>query len=140
MFENCSSLERFKFPGLSIRLGNIIQAGNYRDIEAKLDEIPAVEWRSGELVIPAVRRQIERRLSFMGRVESIAEVDKEKLAKVEGLISYYEVKEATTLFELALWKSKIDQPDLSSPSHRGAYRTEVPGPVKDVILQYLRGI
>ena len=63
----------------------------------------------------------------------------EKLAKVKGLIAFYEMKEATIIFELALWKSRIDQADLSSPSDRRACRTEVPGPVKDTILQYLRG-
>lgn len=41
-----------------------------------------------------------------------------------GLIAYYEIKEATTLFELALWKSKIDQAEGDS-TDRGAFRVEV---------------
>jgi len=133
-FANCSSLERFKFPRLSNRLNDIIQAGQ-RDIEVKMDDIAAVEWRSGELSIPAVSRQIENR---WGLTYTAADVDKEKLKKVKGLITYYEVREATTLFELALWKARIDQADISIPSSdRGACRGEVPGPVKDTILQYL---
>ena len=42
------------------------------------------------------------------------------------------------LFELALWKAKIDQvDDVDEITSRDAYRIEVPGPVKDTILQYL---
>jgi len=133
-FYNCISLERFKFTTLFTRLKNIIQAGQ-RDIEVKMDDISAVEWRGGELIIPAVRRE---KHNGSGRVVIIAGVDKEKLNKIEGLIVHYEMKEATTLFELALWKAKIDQADTSNPADRDACRTEVPGPVKDDILQYLR--
>ena len=140
-FENCSSLERFKFPRLSTRLENIIQAGK-RDIEAKMDDIPAVEWRGGELIIPAIHQQIctPSLINWgMGGVDTtLVGVDKEKLATVEKLIAYYEVKEATTLFELALWKAAIYQVDNDDNIDRVAHRIEVPGPVKDTILQYLR--
>jgi len=53
-------------------------------------------------------------------------------------LSYHEMKEATTLFELALWKSRIDQAaDDAYDMNRNACRIEVPGPVKDIILQYI---
>ena len=100
-----------------------------------MDDIPAVEWRDGELSIPSVRREIENRL--WGGRDTLVELDKEKLDKIKGLITYYEIKEATTLFELALWKAKIDQADISNPTYRTACRIDVPGPVKDTILQYL---
>jgi len=131
-FDTCLSLERFKFPSLSIRLDNIIQAGQ-RDIESKLDDIPAVEWRGGELFIPSVQRETERN---WGMVVARAELDKEKLNRVKGLISYHEMKEATTMFELALWKARIDQ-SVDANVNRNAHRIEVPGPVKEVIMQYL---
>ena len=131
-FDRCTSLERFKFPGLWTRLNNVIQAG-HRGIEAKIDDIPAVEWRDGELVIPAVHREMEIRL--WRRLNDVVEVDKEKMNKIKGLISYYELKEATTLFELALWKARIDQ--ANDEINREACRIEVPGPVKDTILQLL---
>jgi len=136
-FSECRSLERFKFPRLFTRLNNIIQAGQ-RDIEAKMDDISAVEWRGGELVlvIPSIRQEIERPLGIRVEMVTVVEVDKEKLDKIVKLITYYEVKEATTLFELALWKANIDQAEGAS-TDRGACRTEVPGPVKDTILQYL---
>ena len=131
-FNRCSSLERFSFPSLSNRLNYVIKAG-HTDIEPKMDDIPAVEWRSGELSIPTMRREIEIRLW-----NDVVKVDKEKLNKVKRLIAYYEKKEATTLFELALWKATIDQADSDDNIDRVAHRIEVPGPVKDTVLQYLR--
>ena len=43
------------------------------------------------------------------------------------------------LFELALWKFNLDQADATNTNNgnRAAYRIDVPGPVKDTILQYL---
>ena len=134
-FGGCTSLERFKFPSLSTRLDNIIQAGQ-RDIEAKMEDIPGLEWRGGELSILAISRQ--RRDRGPGAVETLVELDKEKLAKVKGLIVYYEMKEATTLFELALWKANLDKAKIGvNSTSRGSCCIEVPGPIKDTILQYL---
>ena len=132
-FLGCDDLERFKFPSLWTRLNNIIRAGQ-RGMEAKLDDITALEWRGGELTIPAVIREIEKQWGM----ETLAEVDKEKLDEIVRLIVYHEKKEATTLFELALWKVNIYKADISSPTDRAACRIEVPGPVKDTILQYLK--
>ena len=131
-FLGCTLLERFSFPILSTRLNNLIQAGQ-RGIEAKMDDVSAVEWRGGELSVPAIRQQREDR---WGIVQTVVEVDKGKLDKVKELINYYDIKEATTIFELALWKSKINQAEGDS-ADRGVCRVEVPGPVKDTILQYL---
>ena len=48
------------------------------------------------------------------------------------------MKEATTLFELALWKAKIDQVEDGIYEHgRDLCRVEVPGPVKDTIISFL---
>ena len=99
-----------------------------------MDDIPTVEWRDGELIIPAIRQEIERP---WGEVETEVEIDKEKLDKIVRLIKYHEIKEATTLFELALWKAGIDQANISNSTNRNAHRIEVPGSVKDAILQYL---
>jgi len=132
-FDDCTSLERLKFPSLSTRLDNIIQAGQ-RDIEAKMDDISAVEWRGGELSTPLVNQEREDQL---GRMRMVFGVDDEKLDKVVRLIEYYELQVATTLFELALWKAKIDQAEEASDINRETHRIEVPGPVKYTILQYL---
>ena len=132
-FIGCTSLRRFSFLSLSTRLNNVIQSGQ-KGIEAKMDDIPAVEWRGGEFIIPSIRQEIENQWRI---VETFVEVDEEKLTTVKRLIRHYEIKEATTLFELALWKAGFDQKDISSPADRSACRIEVPGPVKDTILQYL---
>ena len=61
---------------------------------------------------------------------------KASLDQIVCWIRYYEIKKASTLFELALWKAKLDQEE-ARPIDRMAYRIEVPGPVKDAIMQYL---
>ena len=136
VFDNCSLLDRLIFASTSNRLGNILSAGQ-TDIEAKIDVIlnhvfPGV-WR------PFVRRGSE--LSISPEIQGLSLnwlTIKQCLNRIIGLITYYEVREATTMFELALWKARIDQTDKSIPSsERWAYRIEVPGPVKDAILQYL---
>ena len=57
--------------------------------------------------------------------------------RITRLVSYYELKEATTMFELALWKSKLDQADASNTTNHSAYQIDVPGPVKNKLLQDL---
>ena len=52
--------------------------------------------------------------------------------------NYDDLKEATTLFELALWKAKIGQAN-DTAVDREACRIEVPGPVKDTLFGYLDG-
>ena len=59
------------------------------------------------------------------------------LGKITRLVLYYELKEATSTFELALWKFNLDQVDATNTTYRTDYRIDVPGPVKDTILQYL---
>jgi len=50
--------------------------------------------------------------------------------------SSMKLKEATTMFELAMWKSKLNQAG-TDPINRGVHRINIPGPVKYTILQYL---
>jgi len=49
-------------------------------------------------------------------------------------MQYYEVKEATSLVELALWKFNIEQ---AVGLDRGVCRIDLPEPSKDLILQYV---
>ena len=129
----CRNLQRFKFASLSARLENIIQRGYWSEIEDKVDAIDGVIERSGsgELFISkAVIRQ--------GNDNTWASVQG-CLNHIARLVSYYEMKEATSLVELALWKSKINQASAISSSDREACRVDMPGPAKDMILQYLWG-
>ena len=128
-FEECSSLERFTFPKLSTRLNTIIQLGQ-REVEDKIDNIRGnlVARRGSELFVSAVSVEMfccnwKTRREFFGRIDR--------------LITYYELKEATTLLELAMWKAKIEQTGGINLTDRGAYRIEVPGPVKEAIMKFL---
>ena len=124
-FYNCNALERFLFPTISFRLGNIIQTSHWEDFEDKVNEVRGVvQWESKKLFgSTATARNWN--------------VVRKDLGKITHLVSYYELKEATTTFELALWKSKLDQLDTTNATNHAAYRIDVPGPVKDTMLQYL---
>ena len=50
--------------------------------------------------------------------------------RIDRLTTYYELKEATTLLELAMWKSKMDQVE-ENLLNRDAHRIDIPGPVRD---------
>ena len=128
-FYRCTSLERFTFPNISTRLDNLIQTGHWEDIENKVNEVRGVvERRGGEFIVSA---------QTMGEGRNWNRV-RESLDKIVRLISYYELKEGTSIFELALWKFKLDQVDKANPIPRKKCRMDAPGPVKDIILQYLR--
>ena len=126
VFSNCDALERFLFPTISYRLENLIQTSHWEGLEDELNEVHGVvQWESDELFVPRSTHQ------------NWDETTRD-LGKITQLISHYELKEATSTFELALWKSKLDQADASSnATNRAAYRIEVPGPVKDTLLQYI---
>ena len=126
-FRGCDALERFLFSTISYRLENIIQTNHWGDLEDKLNEVRGVvQWESNELF---VSRATHDNWENMRR----------DLGKISPLVLYYDLKEATSTFELALWKSKLDQADATNTSatNRAAYRIDVPGPVKDTMLQYL---
>ena len=127
-FRNCESLEEFEFS-ITPRVNAIVQTG-LTDIENKMYQIPGLQ-RSGGIVqwSPGNGLYVSRRTMRGG--ENWPEI-RPVLDKINDLVLYYELREATTLFELALWKYKIDQADKTT-----AARIEVPGPIKDSILQFL---
>lgn len=124
-FTRCIRL-LFKYPSISNRLSKIIQTGHYPRVEAKIDEVRGTVERRGSDLFVSVATMAE---VVIGVQQSLDQIIK--------LISYYEIKEATTLFELALWKSNLDQAEAANDINRDVNRIEVPGPVKDTILQYL---
>ena len=129
-FDNCPTLERITFPNLSTRLDNIIQAGQV-DVQNNVQQFMnrgEIEWeRSGTICILV---DVTRRRTGWALVQ-------QHFHRIVNWIKYYEMKEATTLFELALWKARIDQVDDTTPFDRDTCRVDVPGPVKVAILQYL---
>ena len=121
-------LQRLKFPNLSTRLETVIQLGQ-TDVEDKIDNISDLVERSGsEMFVSDVR--------FVQGPHWIT--TRGILGRIDRLLTYYELKEATTLLELALWKSNIDQKEMKHINiNRDHYRIDIPGPVKNTILQYL---
>ena len=125
-FGACPLLEMFTFPRLSSRLENIIQVGHWSEVMDKIDEVRGlVERRGSEIFVSIAATEGSNWLQA-----------KQSLQKIISLITYYEQKEATSLFELALWKFNINHAD--SDINRESYRVDVPGPVRDTILHYLR--
>ena len=122
-FYNCAALERFLFPTISYRLENLIQTDHWEDLGDKVNEVRGVvQWESDKLFVSTAHNWNGTRRD---------------LGRIARLVSYYELKEATTAFELAMWKYKLDQADETNTTNRDAYRIDVPGPVKDTMLQYL---
>jgi len=111
----CISVRKLNFPGLSTRLENIFNIDYWADVIVdKIDAIPQIVRRdSGGFLIST--RDRENRVDW--------KLVKQRFDKMHKLISYYELKEATSLFELALWKAKIDQvDDVVELASRDAYR------------------
>ena len=127
-FYNCSSLERFTFPTISARLDNLIQTVHWEEIDNEVNEVSGVVERSrGDFIASAQTMDSGRNWNRV----------RDDLDKIVRVISCYELKEGTSIFELALWKFKLDQVDKANPIPRKKCRMDVPGPVKDIILQYL---
>ena len=129
VFYNCASLERFTFPTISSRLDNLIQTSHWDDFANEVNEVREVVERSDGVLFASTET--------MGGGRNYPRV-RDDLDKIIRLISCYEIKEATSIFELALWKFKLDQVDEANLIPRKKCRMDAPGPVKDLILQYLR--
>ena len=132
-FCGCPLLERITFPNLSFRLDDIIRAGQV-DVQNKIQQCinrsEMIEWeRGGTIYIPM---DVE-----VTRNNDIWKELKQRVDQIVKWIKYYEMKEATTIFELALWKAKMDQVEDGEFRTRDECRVDVPGPVKDAIMQYL---
>ena len=127
-FRNCTQLERFTFLTISTRLNTLIQTGHWDETNNRVDTARGVVERSGGDLFAST--QTMDRGNNWNRV-------RESLDNIVRVISCYELKEATSIFELALWKFKLDQVDKANPIPRKKCRMDVPGPVKDIILQYL---
>ena len=126
-FDGCSSLGRLlTFPTISSRLNNIIVESEVNRIDAIRGDM--IERRGNELFVPG---PVLRLLS------SNWNTIKASLDRIVSWIKFHEIKEATTLFELALWKAKMNESGATNAINREASRIEVPGPVKETILQYL---
>lgn len=124
-FYNCERLEKLMYFNISTRLEYITK--HYPRAEAKIDEVRGlVEKRDSKLFVSAAEMGGGKNWNII----------KQSVDKIVKLVTYYEMREAATFFELALWKAKLRQAE-DDFIDRDAYRIEVPGPAQEAILQYL---
>ena len=132
-FTSCKLLQPKK--ALSARLEAIVHCR--AQIETKIDEVRGPIKRNGvELFTTTAAMGVS---SFTSTPTSNWDTLRTILDQIVSWIRYYEIKETTPLFELALWKENMNRSAATNIANREAYRIEVPGPVKEAILQYLFG-
>mmetsp|Transcript_10847 Transcript_10847/g.18989 ORF Transcript_10847/g.18989 Transcript_10847/m.18989 type:complete len:360 (-) Transcript_10847:207-1286(-) len=124
-FKGCDSLQYAKLPSVPVRLESIGDGGR-ANILQKIQEVQGVEMVGGELLISVAAMEHWDGWGGTGRA-------KNGLEKILDLITYYE---ATTVFELALWKSKIMEDSTMGTAKRDTCRIEVPGPFKESVAQF----
>ena len=127
-FDDCSSLESFQFADLSGRflaIRDTITVECRGVIENKVNAITGMAMLEGGISTSLVTIQNW-------------ETSRGPLLDILGWISYHELREATTIVELALWKVNINEmKGVNGVVNRKMCRVEVPGPAKDAVLQFL---
>ena len=111
VFRYCTSVERFTFPTISSRLDTLIQTGHWEEIKNEVDEVRGVVERSGGELFVSAQTMGE------GRNWNTVRRDIEKIVR---LVAFYESQ--LPILDIAF----TDTCDIG-----------VPGPAKDIILQYL---
>eukprot|EP00581_Thalassiosira_minuscula_P016809 CAMPEP_0183732536 /NCGR_PEP_ID=MMETSP0737-20130205/38660_1 /TAXON_ID=385413 /ORGANISM="Thalassiosira miniscula, Strain CCMP1093" /LENGTH=347 /DNA_ID=CAMNT_0025965565 /DNA_START=104 /DNA_END=1144 /DNA_ORIENTATION=+ len=125
-FLDCPSLETIKFPFVPMRLEAISCEGHKNAILNKIKQFPGMSMVDGEMTISP-----EEFDGGKGWRDC-----KERLVKIRDLIAYYQFKEATTIFQLAIWKTKLAEADIVEDGNRESCLVGVPGPVAEAVLQY----
>jgi len=131
-FENCRSLVSLKFPSIPKQLGMIDcesdKAVILREIVLNaIDRIGDVSMVDGEVLISRGHWGGNNWISC-----------KRNLDHILSLIAHVQMKEATTTFELALWKEKMTEESMVGDENRNreACRIDVPGTVKYAVMQF----
>eukprot|EP01083_Nonionella_stella_P157232 510307_1 len=131
-FWNCYSLERFQFADLSGRffaIRDTITAVDRGVIENKVNAIYGMAMTEDKISIS--HETIKTWDTIKGPLIH-------NVRLIYYLISYHELREATTIVELALWKAKISNTDGSNAARELCrVEGEFPGPAKDAVLQFL---
>eukprot|EP01083_Nonionella_stella_P157233 510308_1 len=129
-FGCCSSLESFQFADLSdhfFAIRDIITVERWEEVENRINVIPGMTMSEGGIVTSRVT--IQNWDTSRGLLFDVLELIS---------LAIDELKEATTIVELALWKTKIDEMRRGSDviNHQ-LCRVEFPGPAKDAVMQFL---
>ena len=127
-FDGCESLEVVKFPKITNRMRSLIDVGQTQVVD-KVALNPSFQWSGLELLLPLEELSVEN-----------LEVTKEYFGQILDSVSYYELRFATAAIEIAFWRTDIKNEGALTIEARDACRREVPGPVKDAILQYIGNV
>eukprot|EP00581_Thalassiosira_minuscula_P032735 CAMPEP_0183784930 /NCGR_PEP_ID=MMETSP0739-20130205/66243_1 /TAXON_ID=385413 /ORGANISM="Thalassiosira miniscula, Strain CCMP1093" /LENGTH=387 /DNA_ID=CAMNT_0026028921 /DNA_START=122 /DNA_END=1285 /DNA_ORIENTATION=+ len=127
-FENCPSLGSLKFPSIPTQLGMIECESDRADILNTIDETADVSMVDGEVLISGT--PLEGGNGWM--------TCKENLDRILDLIAHVQMKEATAVFELSLWKGKMAEESVVGDGNRNREDCciGIPGPVKDAVMQF----
>jgi len=127
-FENCPSLGSLKFPSIPKHLDTIICERDRADILTAINETPHVSMVDGEVLISGA--PLEGGNGWM--------TCKENLDRILDLIAHVQMKEATAVFELSLWKGKMAEESVVGDGNRNREDCciGIPGPVKDAVMQF----
>mmetsp|Transcript_24153 Transcript_24153/g.41352 ORF Transcript_24153/g.41352 Transcript_24153/m.41352 type:complete len:365 (+) Transcript_24153:97-1191(+) len=122
-FSACPSLRGLGMPYISLHLEKIRFESDQAKIVRQIFDSPGILFDGVEV--------------FISKQDQDWTTCKESLNQILRLIAYYEMREATTIFELAFWKAKMEEENITRSSSREMHRAEVPGPVRDTLLQFL---
>jgi len=128
VFINCRSLGSLKFPSIPTQLGMIECESDRADILNTIDETADVSMVDGEVLISGA--PLEGGNGWM--------TCKENLDRILDLIAHVQMKEATAVFELSLWKGKMAEESVVGDGNRNREDCciGIPGPVKDAVMQF----
>mmetsp|Transcript_28739 Transcript_28739/g.48953 ORF Transcript_28739/g.48953 Transcript_28739/m.48953 type:complete len:242 (+) Transcript_28739:102-827(+) len=127
-FIRCLSLGGLKFPSISRHLGMVDCESDKADILTAINETPHVSMVEGDVLISGA--PLDGGNNWM--------TCKESLVRILRAIANVKLKEATTVFELALWKEKMLEGSVvgDGSRNREACCIDVPGRVKHAIMQF----
>mmetsp|Transcript_14069 Transcript_14069/g.30022 ORF Transcript_14069/g.30022 Transcript_14069/m.30022 type:complete len:414 (+) Transcript_14069:195-1436(+) len=126
-FDECSSLESLVYPFVSMRLESISWESGRNEILNKIHETSGISMVDCKVLISG--SALEGGASWAAC--------KESLDQVLRLVAYHKLKEAATIFELALWRAKMMEQSKVNDANRESCRVEVPGPAKEAVEQFL---
>jgi len=135
-FQGCSLLRKIILQSLSSRLSTIVKAGNTQ-VEGKLNSILGFYLGCKDEQIYLNAQAYASGGAGQPDLNLWKQIKENYLGRIDDMLSFYERKEATIIFELAWWKNKIDNPEEDSSTTREECKTDIPGPAKDTIWQYL---
>ena len=97
VFSECPSLDCLNFPAVINRAKSLLDTDR-TGLKDMLEDIEGFEWRGDKAVASLGSISVDNWATTRGIMDTAL-----------PWIKYFEMREATTIFELALWKAKIEE-------------------------------